>query len=202
MSDFIDDMPIPPAQAVPQGSAADGGPEIDGSASPEDMEGVATMGEAIPAGTFHFRLEKFTEGWGEALDDNKQPLHFGDGSVVDKQPYFMLDFVCQQEPHVGRRFGEFAPWVSQSVRVKAKAGDKVARGLLQDRLWKFKSIMDAAGFKPTAAYDLKKDFLSTHPEIKIQLGIQEGKTKINGKYVPDGSTRNKSVRYISLNRPA
>lgn len=201
LRDEFDDMPAAPGAATGTATAV----EVDGGADPSMFEGVATMGEVIPIGTYHFRLDRYTEGVGGFKDDHGQPTtrYFGDGSPIPDQPYFNLLFVCQQEPHTGRVFADFAPWVSKEVRTKAAAGDAIARELLKDRLWKIKSIMEAAGFKPAGNFDLKRDFLAEHPEVKIQLGLTEGKSKdATGKYVVDGSQRNKSIKYLPLFRPA
>jgi hypothetical protein len=213
MSDFLDNIPAPPdAGSVPAGAPAATGtspqPEIDGSIESDAFEGVATMGESLPMGTYHVRLDKYTEGWNnedervDNQDKNSPPLKFSDGEVVGKLPYFTLEWIVQQEPHTGRRYSEFAPWVTPTILQKAKAGDHVARQLLKDRLWKMKSIMAAANYNPHGPYNIKTDFFARHPEVKVQLGLKAGKSKINGQWVEDGSQQNKTIRYLPLNRPA
>lgn len=206
MSDFIDpqDMPQPPS-AMPAGENAAADASFDSSASMDDFKDVPKMGEAMPMGTYHFRLEKVTKGAGENHDPKKgeQPMKYGDGTDVGPLPYYMVEWICQQEPYVGRRFGDFAPWVPAGCFGKAKSGDQVARTLLKDRLWKIKAIMESCNFAPPAGFNVETDFFAQHPECKIQLGTQPGKAKnAEGKYVEDGSQKNKSIRYIPLNRPA
>lgn len=194
--DEFDDLPVNPAAPV-EGAAT----SIDGTADAGMFEGVPEMGETIPMGTYHFRLEKVLEFTNKLKEED--PKVFGDGTAITDQPSFMLMWNCQQEPHTGRTFGDFAPWVSKEVREQAKKGDLVAQAMLKDRLWKMKSVMKAAGFTPTGTFDLKKDFFATHPEMKIQIGLQSSKSKnAAGKYVEDGGQQNKVIKFLPLNRPA
>lgn len=201
LRDEFDAMP-----SAPGAGAATAPVAIDASGSAEMFEGVPEMGEAIPIGTYHFRLEKYYEGANPVTDgegSTKTIKQFNDGTLVPNQPWFQLVFVCQQEPETGRQFSDFCPWVEKTVREKAMQGDSVAQAVLKDRLWKAKSILAAAGYKPTGPFDLKKDVFDTHPEVKVQLGLQPNKVKdATGKYVPDGGMTNKALKYLPLARPA
>src|SRR5690349_19653691 len=94
-SDFIDpsEMPTPPDDAPQaEGNGEGAGPQVDGTASMDSFEGVQEMGQVIPQGTYHFRLQSVSEGWGKA-DRNNPGLSYGDGSAVEDQPYFNLNWV-------------------------------------------------------------------------------------------------------------
>lgn len=196
--DAFDDMPAAPG--VPAGTAV----PVDSSGDADMFEGVPTMGEALPIGTYHFRLEKVSSGANKVEESAGVAKLYSNGNKISDQPWYMLQWVCQQEPHTGRQFGDFCPWVNKECRDLAKTGDVNAQILLKDRLWKAKAVLEAAGYKPSGAFDIDKDFFSTHPEVKIQLGIQPGKTKdpVSKKYIEDGSTQNKAIKYLSLTRPA
>lgn len=186
--DEFDDMPVAPGAASDAVTV-----ETEGDA--DMFEGVGKLGETIPNGTFHFRLDAvIAKGATVPTDQNKQPLHYDDGSEVDPQPWFMVGFKCQQEPHTGKSFAEFVGWVSAKARTKAKAGDSQGKELLRRRLVRAKAIMEAAGFKPTGSYDLERDFFATNPEVRIQVG--------QGKNKQSGEDQNKAVKYFPLNRPA
>jgi hypothetical protein len=196
LRDEFDDVPGAP---VPSGAAE--AAALDGNGDASMFEGVPEMGETIPIGTYHFRLDKWQTYFNESGKDD--PKTFADGTAIPKQPAVQIFWNCQQEPHTGRTFTDFTPWVSPEVRAKAKTGDAIALAILKDRLWKFKSVMKAAGFTPGPTFDLVKDFLAQHPEVKIQVGLKAGKTKnAAGQYVEDGSQQNKVVKFLPLARPA
>lgn len=195
--DAFDDMP-----AAPAGTPGEAVP-VDSSGDATMFDGVPTMGEAIPIGTYHFRLEKYSSGLSKVEESPGVAKLFSDGTKIPDQPWYQLQWSCQQEPHTGRVFTDFCPWVDKVGRAKAATGDVGGQLLLKDRLWKAKSILEAAGYKPSGSFDIEKDFFGQHPEVKVQLGLQTGKTKdATGKYVEDGSMRNKAVKYLSLTRPA
>jgi hypothetical protein len=61
--------------------------------------------------------------------------------------------------------------------------------------------MDKASYKPVGKSDFKA-FLGTNPELKIQLGVRERKSKVSGTLVGTGEMNNTPVKYLPLNRPA
>lgn len=162
--------------------------EIDASA----FEGVGKLGEAMPKGTYHFRLDSFSDQIS------------GEG-----EPYFSLTWKCQEEPYTGRTIPfDNVPWVKQADIAAAAAGDTAAKAKITSRLVRANSLMEAAGFKPTGKFGFKA-FLSNNPEVKLTLSLEErksksGKTDGKGKpvYVGTGEMGNKVVRYLSLRRPS
>lgn len=194
LNDEFDDMPPAPG-GVPA--------VIDAGGDASMFDGVPSMGDPIPIGTYHFRLEKTTTGKSKVEEKPGVGKTYSNGTPIKDQPWFQLFWTCQQEPHTGRSFSDFCPWVDKEARELAKSGDPGAQILLKDRLWKAKAVLEAAGYKPSGQFDIEKDFFSTNPEVKIQLGLQPGKMKdAAGKYVEDGSMRNKAIKYLSLTRPA
>jgi hypothetical protein len=186
MSDTPDyDIPdVPETVAV--------GVVIDGSGDAGMLDGVPEMGEPIPIGTYHFRLSKYEAK--QTIPDPTKP-------VETPEFYYALQFTCQQEPYVGRIHFDNCAWVRKETRQAALAGDPEARTLLNNRLVRAKALMEAAGFKPTGTFDFEKDFLATNPELLIQIGLQEGKTKSpDGKLISSGSFRNKTVKYVPIRR--
>lgn len=198
--DEFDDMPAAP------GVGGTTEVEVSGEGVAGMFDDVPEMGEAIPMGTYHFRLERYSSGASAVKVDNKLESsprkRFADGTEIPDQPWFQLFWSCQQEPHTGRVFTDFMPWVSLEVVSKAAAGDTEAIAIRKDRLWKAKAVCKAAGFGVAGNFNIKTDFLDVHPELKIQVGLEAGKTKVNGKYVADGSQRNKPIKYLSLSRPS
>lgn len=202
--DVFGGLPAPPVEgATAEASSGEGGADL--------FEGVSSMGDILPIGVYHFRLEKFEKGGGgqtpeeaKASGADVKNTHFGDGSPIDAQPFYTLQWVCQQEPYTGRIVYDFVGWVSALVVTKAREGDQVARKLLKDRLWKAKSVMEGCGYKPPSSFNLEADFLGTNPECKIQLGIQEKKVKdpSTGQYRSSGEMKNKLIRYLPVNRPS
>lgn len=190
-----DEMPDAPQASGPL--PAEGGMD----ASLFDM--VPAMGETIPMGTYHFRLDGFTKGWNEP--DVKKP----EEAAFGKQPWYQLNWVCQQEPHTGRAVVEFCGWCNKDTFTAAATGNKVAQKLVKGRLFVIKDVLPAANYKPVGEFNIE-NFFATNPEIKLQLGLTPGKTdsgkidQTTGKklYIPDGSMRNKIIKHVSLTRPA
>lgn len=182
--------------ALPSPAAGAEAAAVDGGFDASLLEGVGLVGEVIPVGTYAFRLDRFYENFNEPNDEKYKEL--------GAQPGFGLLWICQQEPHTGKTFMDNCPFVNSKTREAAKAGEQVALELVRNRLPRAKSIMQAAGYKPSGKFDFK-DFLSSHPEIKIQLKIQEKKMKDPGnpgKYKGTGSMTNAAEKYLPLQRPA
>lgn len=189
---FVDDE-VP---AVPSIGGETAAVVVDGACDSSLLEGVGLVGEVIPVGTYAFRLDRFFENSNPPSDERYKDL--GD------QPGFGLLWVCQQEPHTGKTFMDNCPWVNQVTREAAVGGNAVALELVRNRLPRAKSIMKAAGFVPSGRFDIK-NFFSAHPEIKIQLKIQEKKMKDPanvGKYINTGSMTNAAEKYLPLQKPA
>lgn len=188
-----DEMPAAPAGAAAPAPAAEA-KTFSGNVDFESYDKTPEMGEAIPVGTYHFRLDSYREGWNNPPKPEDKEFQFG------AQPYFMIKWVAQQEPVVGRAFTEFVPWVSDSVVEAAVGGNSDARAIITDRIWKAKSIASAAGFKPAPGQGFNaKTFFATNPEIKISLGLEKKKTKdATGKYVATDQDQNKVNAYLPL----
>jgi hypothetical protein len=190
--DEFDDLPSAPAGGHEEAQAVEAGGDA------EMFEGVGKLGETIPNGTFHFRLSQVVAKGSTVPTEQgtKPPVpnKYSSGEDMDAQPWFMVEFVCQQEPHTGKRFAEFVGWVSANLRKKAAGGDAAAKQQLKNRLVRAKAIMEAAGYKPTGAFDLERDFFSTNPEVRIQVG--------QGKNKQSGEEQNRALKYFALNRPA
>lgn len=167
--------------------------ETEGDASM--FEGVGKLGETIPNGTFHFRLESVVARGAKPPTDRGSTTvsKYDDGSDVDPQPWFMVRFVCQQEPHTGKGFTEFVGWASGTLRKKAAAGDTYAKQQLKNRLIRIKAMMEASGYKPTGAFNLE-EFFAMNPEVRIQIG--------QGKNKQSGEDQNTALKYFPINRPA
>lgn len=198
LRDEFDDIPQAPADGTPAEVAVG---DIEGSM----LGDVPKMGDPIPIGTWHFRADGYSKGATAQKDKDGNQRKFDDGSDVPPQPWFMIQWICQQEPHTGRRFGDMVNWIDPTVAAKAQAGDSVARQLIKNRCVAIKAIQDAAGWKPAGKYNLENDFLSKNPEVKIQLGIRPGKAKnpVTGKYDLDsGEMQNRAIKYVPLGRPA
>lgn len=180
---FDDELPSAPESGVATAIAIDD--QIDASA----FEGVGKIGDAMPAGTFHFRMKSFTEGFNE------------------NGPYFSLQWACQEEPHTGRIVFDTVTWVKSedtaAANDKANPRNAEAKAILNNRLMRAKSIMDAAGFKPTGTFGFR-EFLNSHPEIKMSIRQKEKMDKDEkGAYTkPTGEQQNVISKYISLSRPS
>jgi hypothetical protein len=199
--DIIDDSEMPIA---PTASAATTEIEIDGTLDSSLLEAVPGMGEAIPIGTYHFRLDSFTTGFNEPAKDSKTGLaRYPDEEQFGPQPYFLLSWSCQQEPHTGRRVQEFCGWCTQEVfKAAAGGGNRTARRMVNNRLFVAKDLLPAIGLNAVGNINFK-DLLATNPECKLQLKLQPGKSKdASGKYIPDGTMTNGVVKHVSLTRPS
>lgn len=185
-----DEMPAPPPASDEVKEVV-----IDGVVEASDFQDVPKFGDVLPLGTYHFRLERFTESEQEAFEDATP-----EEKLFGNQPQFMVSWVCQQEPHTGLQFLDFVPWVNEEVKEAAKDGNSVARGIYRRRLSRAKSIMEAAEFKPTGTFNFK-EFLGWHPEIKIQVGLRSRKQKVDGQLKDTGQKMNFAIQYLSLRRP-
>lgn len=123
------------------------------------------------------------------------------------EPYFAMQWKCQEEPLTGRVLFDNVPWVDAKDVVDANNSksprQSEAKGILGNRLVRANSIMAAAGFKPTGQFGFRQ-FLDSHPELKIQVSVAEKKDKnpATGKYdVPTGEMQNRIVKYASLTAP-
>jgi hypothetical protein len=186
-----DDLPSPPLASQP----------IDDTLDPTLLTDVPKMGEAIPVGTYAFRLDSFTENWTTKDYKTNQEL-----APEEQQPYYALQWKCQQEPHVGRVVFENVPWVRrEDTKAASNPSDPRradARKILNNRLPRAKEIMEAAGFTPSAGMSFKQ-FLQTNPEIKLQLKLKERQSKgQDGKWHGTGDWQNEVQKHISLHRPA
>lgn len=160
----------------------------------EAYDTVPKMGDVMPAGTYHFRLEKYTE---QAYEDG---------------PVYSLQWRCQQEPHTGRVAFSNCPWPkAEDIKLandpNAPAGPRQeAQKRVNDRLVVSKAIQEAAGIKPgTMPF---KQFLNTNPELFLQLGVTEKKERtgqFDAKNQPifkgTGEQKNKVQKYVPLVRP-
>lgn len=193
---MYDELPSPPPGEASVKAA------IDDAFDASLLADVPKMGEAIPAGTYDFRLDSFTEGW------STKEWH-KDGTYTDlpkgeEQPYYRLTWRCQQEPYTGRVVWENCPWV-KSQDVKDANSDSPrkaeARRIINNRMPRAKEIMTAAGFTPTGKFGFK-DFLKTNPEMKLQLRLKARKAKdANGVYQPTNDWDNEVQKHISKFRP-
>ena len=191
-----DEMPQAPLAVA----ASVGSPEVafSGDLSTDSYSKVPEMGEPLPVGTYHFRLDHYTVGWSDTPTADKDPFAFG------AQPYMMLFWACQQEPCVGRSFVDFAPWVNDKTAAAANqtanpATASEAQKIVNDRIWKLKAIATAAGYKPPQGGGFNaKSFLATNPEIKIALRQKERKEKVGDKYVGTGKQGNVANEYLPM----
>lgn len=188
-----DEMPSAPvAESHEEGGETTAQP-IDVPVEASIFDAVPKMGEALPIGTYHMRGELNAEGFTDFKDGTPQEVRdFG------KQPYYQVLWKVQQEPLVGRGFMDFVPYVNEETARAAAQGNSTARGIVNDRLWKAKMILEGAGYKPSGAFSFR-EFLLTNPEMKIQLKVVPRKQKdASGKYVATGENGNQAVHYIPL----
>lgn len=158
--------------------------------SAEDFNEVSELGEPIPVGTYHFRLDSYTTAKTE-VRTNEQT-----GMTEGGEPYYSLLWKCQEEPFVGRVVPDNVPWVKLEDLEAARRGDPTAKAKLVRRLPRAKTIMKTLGWTGTFL-----DFLATNPELRLTLGLQEAKEKgPGGKLIPTGNFRNKISRYLPLVR--
>lgn len=201
MATLSDELPLPPeAQetlAAPEGT-------FSAAFNSSLLEDVGGLNEPIPAGTKHFRCDKYKK-----VDEDK-----------DGQPRFDLQWKCQEEPNVGRVLFDFVPWVKQDVLVAAMDPTNIrhqeAKDLIKKRIPRAKDIMKAAEYSPKGDFDFETDFLAMHPEVKIPVQISERKNKDTretldnglknpdfGKYTIATGTMQNSIpnAYLSVRRP-
>lgn len=195
-----DEMPSPPPVGTaghvegetPEASFTS---EIDASL----FDDVPKKGDAIPEGTYHFRLESFKKKE-TASGKNKG------------QPFFEMQWKCQEEPHVGRVVFENCPWVSKediSAAIDPTSPlRQEAKARINRRLPNAKEIMEASSFKPTGKFGFE-EFLASHPEQKLQLKLKERQSKTdkvdkdgNPVYKGTGEMGNEVQKHLSLMRPA
>jgi hypothetical protein len=182
---FEDELPQAPTGGT-QTEVVDFGSEIDASA----FDGVGKLGDAIPAGTYHFRLDTQTKG------KNKNG------------PYYSIQWKCQEEPYVGRIAFDTITWLDQETLGALKAGPSNpgfsnAKSTANSRLVRANSLMEAAGMKPVGNFNFET-WLNTHPEVKLTLSLREKKLKDDksGEYtVPTGEMQNNVSKYVALQAP-
>lgn len=188
-----DELPSPPVGGAAEGRAVDD--ELDASL----LADVPKMGDALPAGTYAFRLEKFYEQWSEKDMDTGRVL-----ADSEKQPSFGLQWRCQQEPFVGRVVLENVPWVRSEDAKAANDPQNPRRGeakaIINKALPRAKQIMTEAGFEPKGNFGFKQ-FLASTPEMKLQLNVKEKKQQVSGKWVGTGEFKNGVVKHLSMSRP-
>lgn len=159
------------------------------------LEEAPKLGEALPAGTYSFKMGGYKEGWNEPNKDDPNELLLG------KQPYFQIFWDCTEEPHTGKRFVEFVQYINKLTIVEANKGNPVAVALVKKNLSRVKDIAVAAGY-PQKGFDFKA-FAATKPEVKIQLSLKEKKEKTaTGELKATGEQVNFAIRHVSLHRPS
>lgn len=190
-----DEMPAPPTA-----DASKAVESIDDTYDTGLMDKVEKIGEPFPAGTYHMRLDGYTEGWGSESQSTKEndakTKHLGD------QPYFMLQFICQEEPSVGKRWGAYVGWCNAETFKLAAKGDAVAVQYLKNRLSLAKTLMEGLEWKPQPGKSKFKDFINSHPEGKFTLRVSERKSYVNGKLGATGEFTNNLVKCMPLYKVA
>lgn len=186
---FNDELPVAPETASDDNKTQ----PVDAKFDADFMFGkdVPKLGDHLPIGKYHFRADRFFEGWQEPDKNDPQALLFG------RQPYFNVIWSCQQEPHTGLRFADFVNWVSPDTYQQAKAGNPAARAICRERLQRARTIMEECEYK---GGDFK-EFLNSHPECYIQVGLRPKKVKVNGELKDTGELNNNAIKYESLRRP-
>lgn len=190
---FIDELPPPPAS---DDSVNDEAVVISGEVASSMFDSVPKMGELIPVGAYHFRLEKYFEQIGDVSEDAPEAV-----KAYGKQPFFNIIWVCQQEPHTGMRYSERVGWCTPQVFADAAAGSPTARDMVRRALVNAKSILDATGYVVGPSFNIK-DFFATHPETRNQVGVKGKQTKVDGKFKQTGEQQNFTIKHTSLRRPA
>lgn len=193
MSVDDDEMPTAPASSASGGGSAPFQKDFSGEIDADEYNKVPEMGEALPTGTYLFRLDSVKDGWSDEPKPGDKEFGYG------RQPYFNVKWVAEEEPITGRAFFEFIPWISDEVAKAAASGDHTAQGIVSDRIWKLKTIASASGYKaaPGSKFNAKT-FIATQPKVKIQLGQTEKKEKNTaGEWVGTGAQKNKANAYLS-----
>ncbi len=189
------DLPVPPP--VSASDSQDG----EGMAIPEDVyASLPSVAEAIPVGIYPTRIKSFKK------DRPKQKEGQAEDDFTDRAPYYNIQLTCTTEPHVGRVCFDMIPWVEDETM--RAAGDpnsldcKTARAELKKRLWKFKQLTAAAGYKGRMTFEA---FAASEPEFKTDMGQKErrkdsGKVDSHGAkvYVATGEMDNKVNKYLPL----
>lgn len=196
--DETDEIPSPPAPDPLAGHDAGSEATFDDSFDAGLLGDVPKRGDPIPIGTYHFRLAEFKK------------MQTASGKNQG-QPYFALQWKCQEAPYEGRVVFENVPWVS--VADVRDASDPTsprrseAKSIINKRMPAAKEIMEAASFKPTGQFGFA-EFLASHPEMKLQLKLKERQSKTGTKadgtpeYKGTGEMGNEVQKHIPLARPA
>lgn len=182
MNPELDDDVLPQAPASTGQAAPVETADVDASV----YDSVAKMGDVIPAGTFHFRL------------DSWQKANYEDG------PVYSITWRCQEEPHTGRVVFSNCPWPKREDIDAAKNPthpDRVgAQQRVSQRLVTAKELQTKAGVKPgTMPFE---EFLNTHPEMKLQISVTAKKERQpdgSFKNAESGEMKNKIQKYLELN---
>lgn len=182
-----DELPSPPS--IPTGNAE---AALAFDVGAEEVESAQEFGEALPAGVYHFRVDKISITLKNSEDWKEEQL-----------PQIQVNWKCQEEPHVGHTFTDWVPYVSQNLVDQSRAGNKAAQQLVKSRLGRIKMITEGCEYKIDGRFN-PIAFFNTHPECKIQLSVKAGKTKDlanPGQYIDSGLLQNNAVKYIPLSTP-
>ncbi len=189
-----DELPAPPSASTTPGDS----PAVDGAFDADVVKQADKLGDPIPAGTYSFRFESHTTGWGEeskAEGDKAKFQYLGD------QPYFMIRWVCTQEPETGRSFFLYTPWVNAATFKAVKSGDPIAKELVKSRLMVVRTLLEGIEYKGPA--DINK-FFELKPECKLVLSVRDKKVKDprTGQYVATGEQQNQLLKVFPLYKSA
>lgn len=155
-----------------------------------DDQDVPELGEAIPAGVYHFRAE------------SHNVIHKEVDGYDQAQPTFMVRQVCQDEAQIGRSFTDFIDFVTPELIEDAKNGHPRASQILRQRLPRAKTFLEKCGQDLSGGIDFI-EFLNSNPECRIQVSVRPRKARdVNGNLVATGENTNSAVKYISLTVPA
>ena len=148
-----------------------------GELDPSLLAGVPKPNETIPKGTRAvFNLRSWKKGESEPWKaTTKNPAGRPELEKYGKQPYYNVEFVCQQEPHTGRRIYEFIHFVNDTTQAAAIAGDAVAAKVVKDRLIALADLLRGTGYQPTAKFSIE-NFFNTKPNTGIVVGSREDNT--------------------------
>jgi len=180
-----DELPTPPEDITQ---------ELSGIFDESLLDDVPDVNEAIPKGTFHFRVDQYFINWNEPTDRQGNQLW------PEKQPDLGILWKCQEEPHTGRSFIKNVPWVTPDVFEKASQGDPAARELIRVRLPQAKAMLKGCEFR-LGGKDFFKDFLDEHPEARLTISVKEKKRREGSEFVGTGEMKNDIVKYIPLSVP-
>lgn len=182
-----EELPPPPTADASGPSEA----PVDGTFDPELLNKHGEkLGDPFPKGTYSFRIDSYTEGWGdEETNPQKEKI-----KKYGNQPYYMVQLICTQEPLVGKRWGLFCSWCNPKTMKAVGAGDPEALALFRQRMATAKTLMDGLEWKGT---NIAK-FLESGAEGKFTLGINPKKTRVNGKLVETGEMQNQLLKVMPL----